>query len=215
MGVKLKNKKVIIYGAGGHSQVVRSILEESDYHVSQMYDDKKTGWHHAVSNVNPGIRESLDNSPPTDIPVILAIGNNRERCEIAEMMNGNKFISAIHPSVILDKTSSLGHGTVAVAGVIVNANTRVGNHVLLNTGATVGHDIVIGDFAHISPQATLCGHVEIGEGTHIGAGAIVIPTIKIGKWCIIGAGAVIIRDIPDYSVVVGNPGRIIKTCEPK
>ena len=37
--------------------------------------------------------------------------------------------------------------------------------------------------------------------------------IKIGKWVTVGAGAVIIKDIPDYAVVVGNPGRIIKYKE--
>jgi acetyltransferase EpsM len=52
--------------------------------------------------------------------------------------------------------------------------------------------------------------VIVGEGTHIGAGATVIPNIKIGKWCIIGAGAVITKDVPDYSLVFGVPGRIIK-----
>ena len=64
---------------------------------------------------------------------------------------------------------------------------------------------------HLSPGARLAGGVNVGEGTHIGLNASVIPNINIGKWCIIGAGAVIIRDVPDYSVVVGNPGKIIKT----
>jgi acetyltransferase EpsM len=37
-----------------------------------------------------------------------------------------------------------------------------------------------------------------------------MQNIRIGKWVMIGAGAVIIRDVPDFAVVVGNPGRIIK-----
>jgi acetyltransferase-like isoleucine patch superfamily enzyme len=44
----------------------------------------------------------------------------------------------------------------------------------------------------------------------VGIGAVVIPKISIGKWVTIGAGAVIIRDVPDFAVVVGNPGKIIK-----
>ena len=50
----------------------------------------------------------------------------------------------------------------------------------------------------------------VGEGAHVGIGACVIQDIKIGKWATIGAGAVIIDDVPDYAVVVGNPGKIIK-----
>jgi acetyltransferase EpsM len=66
------------------------------------------------------------------------------------------------------------------------------------------------DFVHISPNAALAGNVKVGEGTQIGIGACVMQNIRIGKWAIIGAGAVIIRDVPDYAVVVGNPGRVIK-----
>lgn len=51
--------------------------------------------------------------------------------------------------------------------------------------------------------------VSIGENSFIGAGVVILPGTKIGKLCIIGAGAVVKGDIPDYSVVVGNPCRII------
>jgi acetyltransferase EpsM len=44
----------------------------------------------------------------------------------------------------------------------------------------------------------------------IGIGAILIPGITIGKWVTIGAGTVVLSDVPDYAVVVGNPGKIIK-----
>jgi acetyltransferase EpsM len=52
--------------------------------------------------------------------------------------------------------------------------------------------------------------VFVGEGTQVGIGACVIQGVKIGKWATIGAGAVIINDVPDYAVVVGNPGKVIK-----
>lgn len=51
--------------------------------------------------------------------------------------------------------------------------------------------------------------VSIGENSFIGAGVIILPGTTIGKLCIIGAGAVVKGNIPDYSVVVGNPCRII------
>jgi acetyltransferase EpsM len=59
-------------------------------------------------------------------------------------------------------------------------------------------------------NVSVSGNVSIGEGTLIGTGAVILPNIKIGKWCKIGAGAVVTKDIPDYSVVVGVPGKIIK-----
>ena len=56
----------------------------------------------------------------------------------------------------------------------------------------------------------MAGNVQVGEGTQIGIGASVIQGVKIGKWAMIGAGSVIISDVPDFAVVVGNPGKIIK-----
>jgi len=85
--------------------------------------------------------------------------------------------------------------------------------VIINTNASVDHDCKIHDFAHISPQVGLAGGVEIGEGTHIGIGACIIQNITIGKWATIGAGTVVLKNVPDYAVVVGNPGKIIKYNE--
>ena len=51
--------------------------------------------------------------------------------------------------------------------------------------------------------------VEIGEGTWLGENVCVIGA-KIGKHCVIGANSVVTRDIPDYSVAVGAPARVIK-----
>lgn len=51
--------------------------------------------------------------------------------------------------------------------------------------------------------------VTIGEKSFVGAGAIVLPGTTVGKNCIIGAGAVVKGHVPDYSIVVGNPSKII------
>lgn len=51
--------------------------------------------------------------------------------------------------------------------------------------------------------------VSIADYTFIGAGAIILPGSTIGKYCIIGAGAVIRGNIPDYSIMIGNPSQKI------
>ena len=204
-------KKIRIYGAGGHSQVIRQVLELQGHRVTETFDDKPRGVHQAYhsESIGRGLRDSLADLPHRGDPVIIAIGNNSERAEIAGFLKSD-FEKAIHPSAIIAQNSSIGDGTVVFAGAIVQPNSQIGKHVIINTGASIDHDNIIGDFAHISPKVALCGHVTVGEGSHVGAGAVVIPKITIGKWCKIGAGAVIIKDVPDYATVVGNPGRIIR-----
>ncbi len=203
-------KKIRIYGAGGHSQVIREVLEENGYEVTETFDDKPSGRHYASKNVTSGARKNLKEFPHKGYPVIVAVGINAERAEIAGFLKSD-FEKAIHHSAIIAPTAKIGEGTVVFAGAIIQPNTVIGEHVIINTAASIDHDNVIGNFAHISPKAALCGHVEVGEGSHVGVGAVVIPKVKIGKWCTIGAGAVVLKDVPDYSTVVGNPGKIIKT----
>ena len=53
--------------------------------------------------------------------------------------------------------------------------------------------------------------VIIKDGAHVGVGAIIMPGVIIGKGAVIGAGAVVTKEIPDYSVAVGAPAKVIKT----
>lgn len=209
-------KKVRIYGAGGHSQVIRKVLELCGTLVTETFDDRPANAHRAYSDaaIEGGVRGAMDTFPHDGDPVIIAVGNNFQRAEIARFLK-SKFEKAIHPSSIIAKSSFVGEGTVVFAGAIIQPNTRVGKHVIVNTAASIDHDNIIGDYAHISPKAALCGHVEVGEGSHVGVGAVVIPKVKIGKWCTVGAGTVVIQDVPDYATVVGNPGRVIKINTPK
>jgi acetyltransferase EpsM len=198
-----------IYGAGGHAHVVIDVLKSQGIEVRGIFDDWPERRHPAHTDVQPGIRlVAKEQFPPLDRPVILCVGRNSERAELAEMLKVRWGI-ACHSSAIVASSASIGEGTVILHGAIIQPNTRIGRHALINTAASVDHDNHIGNFAHISPHATLCGHVEVGEGTHIGAGAIVIPKVKIGKWSTIGAGAVVLQDIGDHVTAVGNPARLV------
>ena len=55
--------------------------------------------------------------------------------------------------------------------------------------------------------------VSISEGSYIGINTVIVGNVKIGKHCVIGANSVVTKDVPDYSVAVGSPARVIKTIE--
>ncbi len=55
--------------------------------------------------------------------------------------------------------------------------------------------------------------ITIGDDCWIGGNAIVCPGVTIGIGCVIGAGSVVTKDIPDYSLAVGNPAKVIKKLE--
>lgn len=53
-------------------------------------------------------------------------------------------------------------------------------------------------------------YVTIGDNCWIGGGATILPGVSIGSGCTIGAGSVVVHDIPDNSVAVGNPAKVVK-----
>ena len=158
-------------------------------------------------------------SPVKTIPeasdTIIAIGNNRIRKRISMAHPNLNYKNAIHPRTVIDQSVFIDDGSVIMASVTINHSTKIGKHCIINTSSSVDHDCKIENYVHVSPGAVLCGGVTASEGAHVGARAVICPNIKIGKWSVIGAGAVIIKDVPDHSVVVGNPGKIIKYNENK
>jgi len=200
MGIKL-----YLYGASGHCKVIIDILQSNNEMITAIADDNPK----TEALLGIPVIHSDDLASSEQNKLIVAIGNNAIRKKIVSKLNCN-WHTAIHPKSIVSAHSKIGEGTVMMAGTIVNPDVIIGKHCIINTAATIDHDCIIDDYVHLSPNVSLAGNVEVGEGTHIGIGAIVIQGIKIGKWVTVGAGAVIIKDIPDFAVVVGNPGKIIK-----
>lgn len=94
-----------------------------------------------------------------------------------------------------------------------------------------GAKVCIGDNAFIAPNVGIytAGHplgasdrnkgleyaypITIGNNVWIGAGAIILPGVTIGNNVVIGAGSVVTKNIPAYSLAVGNPCRVIKRID--
>lgn len=192
-----------LFGASGHAKVIIDILLSQDIEIKRLIDDNE-----AVSELvgYPVLHKAEGLNP-----IIISIGDNKTRKRVYEKLSGHSFASAVHSSAIISTNSSIEEGTVVMQGAIIQSDSKIGRHCIINTGASVDHDCKIEDFVHISPQVTLCGNVSIGEGSWIGAGTIIIPGVKIGKWCVIGAGSVVTKNIPDYSLAVGNRCKVIKS----
>ncbi len=108
------------------------------------------------------------------------------------------------------------------SGVIFSSEPyliSIGNHVRVNAGVEfVTHDggaWVLREKSVLSNKEniTLFGTIEIGNNVHIGSRAIIMPNVKIGNNCIIGCGAIVTKDIPDNSIAVGIPAKVIETIE--
>jgi sugar O-acyltransferase (sialic acid O-acetyltransferase NeuD family) len=123
---------------------------------------------------------------------------------------GMRFATLVHPNASVSGRTDICPGASLDSGVIVSGFSVVGEHVRIGRGATIGHHTRIGPFATIHPGANIAGECEIGEQATVGMGAIIIDGCKVGKGSFVAAGAVVLNDVPDNTLVVGNPARVAK-----
>ena len=93
--------------------------------------------------------------------------------------------------------------------VTIGKNSNVQDNAVIHVGE--GFSCTVGDEVSIGHGAIVHG-CEVGDGTLIGMGATILNGAKIGKNCIIGAGALVSENkvIPDNSVVIGVPGKVVR-----
>lgn len=123
----------------------------------------------------------------------------------------DRFATIIHPAASVSTFAAIGPGTVLLQNVTVNARARLGAHVMVLPGAVISHDDDIGDYTCIASSATVAGGVKIGEGCYLGSNCSINVGVKLGRHTLVGMGAVVLKDMPERSVLVGNPARVLRS----
>lgn len=201
---------LVIYGAGGHGKVVLDAAIEAGWVVDCLVDDAPPG--EELLGIRILNTATLDWQAKASCSFIVGVGTNVTRARLFGRLVrlGMKAATICHPGSVLSRRCILGQGVFVAAGAVIGVGSAVGDDVILNTSASVDHDCRIGDHVHICPGVHLAGEVRVGDYSMVGTGASVLPGVCVGAHCVIGAGAVVNRDIPDCSVAVGVPARVIK-----
>jgi len=118
---------------------------------------------------------------------------------------------------------TIGQNVLVAPDVVVGDNCKIQNNVSLYTGVILEDDVFCGPSMVFTNVVTPRSHASrkheyrqtvVRRGATIGANATIIAPRTIGRYAFIGAGAVVTKDVPDYALVVGNPGRVVGwTCE--
>jgi carbonic anhydrase/acetyltransferase-like protein (isoleucine patch superfamily) len=113
--------------------------------------------------------------------------------------------------VDLAEGASIWYGAVLRGDV---EKIQVGKTTNIQDGAILhgdpGEPTILGDYVTIGHRAVIHS-AQIGAGSLVGIGAIVLNGVHVGTGCIVGAGSVVTKDVPDRSLVVGVPGKVVRT----
>ena len=118
-------------------------------------------------------------------------------------------------------------GTNCVLGQNVNIgnNVKIGNYVKIQNNVSVYEGVELEDYVFCGPSMVFTNikfprsefpqqgseyyqRTLVKKSASIGANATVLCGITIGEYAVIGAGSVVTKDIPDYALIIGNPGKI-------
>ncbi len=127
----------------------------------------------------------------------------------------------------------LGEGARRLRIIYLRMNgVKIGRNVFISFGAKIDTqfgEIEIGDDVHITrgvcilahdgaikhtwiaPGAHAGGRVVVGKGTFIGVNAVILKDVILGEHCVVGAGAIVTKSVAPYSLVCGNPARVVRT----
>jgi len=111
-------------------------------------------------------------------------------------------------------------------GAVVGRRVKISSHTFICEGVTIEDDVFIGhgvmfindpyprstnpDGSIQTPADWKCIPTLIGRGASIGSNATILCGIKVGEGAIVGAGSVVTKDVPPYTIVAGNPARVLR-----
>jgi acetyltransferase-like isoleucine patch superfamily enzyme len=112
------------------------------------------------------------------------------------------------------------------AGIRIGSRSLIGEACVLRGqgGITIGDDVYLAPLVQmlavnhvyhdttrpISHQGITTQGIVVEDGAWIGGGAIILDGVRIGRNAVVGAGAVVTKDVPAYTIVAGNPARVVR-----
>jgi sugar O-acyltransferase (sialic acid O-acetyltransferase NeuD family) len=214
-------KKIVILGTGGNCvDILDTILDINDKQNKTVYqcigflDDNPEKWKLSFQGVN--VLGPLQKAKElNDCFFVFGIGstsNYWKRKEIFKKLqiNEKNFETIIHPSASVSRFARIGTGSIIFQNVTITSNANIGKFVYVLPNSVISHDTLISDFTCIAGGVCISGNVQVGEGCYIGSNSTIKDGVKIEDACLIGMGSVVIRNVPENTVVVGNPANFLR-----
>ena len=214
---------LVIVGAGGFSretaEAVRCLNRvDPTWNLVCFADDDRRLWGSSVdgTQVRGPVADVVQHHPDAQVVVCTGRPDNyfsRPGLVARLGLPQQRYATIVHPTASVAVATTIGLGSVVLAGVVVTAAASIGSHVAVMPGCIITHDDVIGDYATLASGVRLGGSVQIGTGAYIGAGALVREELTVGDWAMIGMGSLLTRSVPAEEQWFGSPARFQRLVE--
>jgi len=127
-------------------------------------------------------------------------------------------------NVVVREQNTLGDHVQIWNNTTIDYGCTIGSYVKIHTNCYIAQYTIMEDNVFLAPGVTIANDLHpncafsaecmrgptLKRGVQVGVNVTITPYVTIGEYSVIGSGAVITKDVPPYSLVVGNPGRVIK-----
>ena len=120
----------------------------------------------------------------------------------------DRFATLVHPTARVASGAKLGRGVCIMAFSFVGPEAHLGNHIIVHGQCYVARNSELEDYAYLAPRAYLGAEAVMKMGAYLGISVTVIERVTVGAWSVVGAGANVLKDVPEYSIAIGNPARV-------
>tara|TARA_B110000114_G_C15067695_1_gene388212 strand:+ start:1212 stop:1799 length:588 start_codon:yes stop_codon:yes gene_type:complete len=188
---------IIVWGDGGHANMIKSI-------VIANYPKVKT---HLVSK-----SEELDYlklAQNRSSLSIIGVGDTNLRIKLLDRLNkfSIKWITLISKSAIISKNTKIGKGTVIMPGVILNNNVEIFSHCIINSGSIIEHDSKVGFNSFIGPGSVVAGNCTVADNVTINSSVTLAPNVIINDNIIVGASSFVKNNLIISGTYFGVPAK--------
>ena len=201
---------LVLIGASG---LAREVLAAGATGVVGVADDDPA--RHGRGLAGHPVIGSIADMVHRDDDLLVCLGPGHVRRSVVRRLVGwgvpsHRFATFIARSARVGRSSTVGHGSILLDGVVVTADAAIGSHVVVMPNCTVTHDGVIEDFATLAAGVALGGSVRIREAAYIGMNAAIRQHVDVGANATVGMSAVVLADVPPGEVWAGVPARLLE-----
>ena len=213
-------KKLVILGGSGIGMIAASIANDLGYYeVLGFLNDMvpvgtKIGKYNQIPVIGTSndIQQFLEDENVLIFVAYVGMKNEEEVFKKLESFNipSNRFATLIHPTAIIPKGfCKIGNGVLMAPLSQLSPDTTLEDNCIMLANTFLGHDSTLKRFAHIATNGVVGANVTVGRAVHVGSNSTVREKVTIGDFSLIGAASMVLKNVPDRSIVIGNPAKLL------
>lgn len=208
----MRRKPLYIYGTGGHANSIASLAGDLNLKVEGFISQSNSSTSKNSLKIL-SLEEVLKKGE--QINCVIGVGMNFLRDKISKeivAIFGDQvaFVSLIHPSANVAKTTEIKNGVIVLPGAHIGPHSEIGDHCLIGANSSLDHDSTMRNFSSMAPGSITGGNVDIGVRSALLINSAISNNTNIANDSILAGGSFCKTQIGELEIWGGIPAKFIK-----